>query len=1179
MPHVLIVEDHEENRNLLKMLLEANGYRVTAAGDGLEALTAARRDPPEVVVSDVLMPKMDGFALCRAWMQNTALSPIPFIFYSATYVRVEDEQFAMAQGAVRYLIKPLQADVFLRELRAVLQQWAGRVAPSPDPPLDDATSQALHASALARKVEDKMAQLEVANRKLQESEARFRSLSEMSSDYYWESDAEHRMTQRASFGKKPSTVSGFERGTYVGERRWEIPYLSPDAAGWAAHRAVLDAHQPFREFELSRLGTDGTERFISISGDPVFDVSGAFTGYRGVGSDITERKRAEIARRESEARFRSLFESMLNGFAYCSMEYDDRGRPADFVYLDVNIAFERLTGLKNVVGRKVSEVIPGIRELSPELFEIYGRVASSGIPEVFEFDFKSFAKWLTISVYSPARGYFVAIFDDITERKRAEESLRESEQELRAIFEGALDGILVADVESKKILAANAAICAMLGYTYAEIVGISIADIHPMQDLPRVMERFERQLRGEIQLAADTPVVRKDGSVFYADIKAAPVQIRGKDVMLGIFRDATERKQAEEALARESRRNQAFLRGASDGVHVLDADGKVLEVSDSFCEMLGYSREELVGANASLWDAQWSPQQLKQVIAEQMAKEGRSLLQTKHRRRGGSIFDVEVTGQSLELDGKRVLFNSARDITERITSEAKIRRLNQLYAALSQCNEAIVRCVSEDELFPRICRAAVEFGGMKMAWIGLVELDTSAVRPAASFGDHAVEYLQNNKFSVDADSPHGRGPVGLAIRDNKLTWFQDFQHDPRAAPWHEFSTRFGWGLVASLPLCRNSVPVGALTLYATEASAFDEAARHLLTEMATDISFALDNFAHEAAREQAEKDLHAAEEQFRGLVEQSIAGSYIIQDGRFAYVNPRLVEIFGYDSADELIGRDATLMVAAQERGKVLEYIRQRIEGEVTSVNYSFTAVRKDGAMIEIGVHGNRATHRGRPAIIGLVQDISEKKRADEQIQQYLAQLENAFMSTVHVATTLGEMRDPYTAGHQHRVAEIAVAVGAELGFDARRQEGLRVAGYLHDIGKIAIPSEILSKPGRLTPVEFDLIKAHSQAGRDVLKDVKFPWPVAEIALQHHERMDGSGYPQGLRGEAILLEARIMAVADVIEAMSSHRPYRPGLGIDKALAEIERGRGTAYDAEVVDASLRLFREGRYQLPA
>jgi len=330
-------------------------------------------------------------------------------------------------------------------------------------------------------------------------------------------------------------------------------------------------------------------------------------------------------------------------------------------------------------------------------------------------------------------------------------------------------------------------------------------------------------------------------------------------------------------------------------------------------------------------------------------------------------------------------------------------------------------------------------------------------------------------------------------------------------------------------------------------------------------------------RKRAEQALRAAEEQFRVLVEQSIAGTYIIQDGRFAYVNSRFVEIFGYDSANELIGGDAMSVVAEQDRGMVAENMRRRFEGEVANVSYSFTAVRKDGAMIDIGVHGTRATHGGRPAIIGLVQDISEKKRADEQIQRYVAQIENAFMSTVQVVTTLGEMRDPYTAGHQRRVAEIAVAIGAELGFGAHRQEGLRVAGYLHDVGKIRIPSEILSKPGKLSPAEFQLVQGHAEASYDVLKEVEFPWPVAEVALQHHERMDGSGYPQGLKGEAILLEARIMAVADVIEAMSSHRPYRVGLGIEAALSEIERGRGSAYDADIADACLRLFRDGRYQL--
>jgi PAS domain S-box-containing protein len=296
-------------------------------------------------------------------------------------------------------------------------------------------------------------------------------------------------------------------------------------------------------------------------------------------------------------------------------------------------------------------------------------------------------------------------------------------------------------------------------------------------------------------------------------------------------------------------------------------------------------------------------------------------------------------------------------------------------------------------------------------------------------------------------------------------------------------------------------------------------------------------------------------------------------------VNPRFAEIFGYASIDELIGRDALSVVAENERAAVAGNVDEWLKGVAHSISYSTTALRKDGSTIDVGVHGSRANYQDRPAIIGMLQDISEKKRADDEIKRYIAQLETAFMSTVEVATTMSEMRDPYTAGHERRVAEIAVAIGAELGFDGHRREGLRVAGYLHDIGKIMIPSEILSKPGKLSAVEFQLVKGHSQASYDIMKTVEFPWPVALVALQHHERMDGSGYPQGLKGEAIVLEARIMAVADVVEAMASHRPYRPGLGIDKALSEIERGRGTAYDADVADACLRMFREKRYQLPA
>jgi HD-GYP domain-containing protein (c-di-GMP phosphodiesterase class II) len=236
------------------------------------------------------------------------------------------------------------------------------------------------------------------------------------------------------------------------------------------------------------------------------------------------------------------------------------------------------------------------------------------------------------------------------------------------------------------------------------------------------------------------------------------------------------------------------------------------------------------------------------------------------------------------------------------------------------------------------------------------------------------------------------------------------------------------------------------------------------------------------------------------------------------------------------------------------------------------------GARIEVEFVSNAYDCEGIKVIQCNIRDISERKIAEGESLRYLKELKVALMNTVQVATIISELRDPYTAGHERRVAALAGAIGAELGFDEKTQEGLRVAVFLHDIGKISIPSEILSKPGRLSPVEFELIQAHSQSSHDVLNTMEWPWPVARMALEHHERIDGSGYPQGLAGTAMLPESRVMAVADVVEAMSSHRPYRAALGIEAALSEVERGSGTKFDVSAVTACLKLFREKGYRLP-
>jgi len=183
-----------------------------------------------------------------------------------------------------------------------------------------------------------------------------------------------------------------------------------------------------------------------------------------------------------------------------------------------------------------------------------------------------------------------------------------------------------------------------------------------------------------------------------------------------------------------------------------------------------------------------------------------------------------------------------------------------------------------------------------------------------------------------------------------------------------------------------------------------------------------------------------------------------------------------------------------------------------------------------------------------------ERQRAEAEVQHSLDKLKQALDGTVLAVANTMEMRDPYTAGHQRQVAQLAGAIAQEMGFSAERVEGMRVLGCLHDIGKIAIPAEILSKPGRLSPMEFTLIQDHPRVGYEIIKDIDFPFPLAEGILQHHERLNGSGYPMGISGSDIILEARILGVADVVEAMASHRPYRRALGIEPALEEISRNR-------------------------
>jgi len=321
-----------------------------------------------------------------------------------------------------------------------------------------------------------------------------------------------------------------------------------------------------------------------------------------------------------------------------------------------------------------------------------------------------------------------------------------------------------------------------------------------------------------------------------------------------------------------------------------------------------------------------------------------------------------------------------------------------------------------------------------------------------------------------------------------------------------------------------------------------------------------------------------SEQKLKALVEQSISGIYIIDAGHFTYANPRLAEIFGF-APGALEGRPALDLVDPADRDLVAESIRRRLAGEVTSLKYEFRGIRRDGSRIHIGAHGSVTIIGGRRVIVGTLQDITAAIENQQRRDSDLARLESAMQAAVQTITRIVELRDPYTAGHERRVADLSRLFARELGMDKDRLRGLAIAGGLHDIGKIGVPVEVLVKPMRLSAAEFQVVKDHAAHGHDILRVMDFPWPVADAAHQHHERIDGSGYPQGLKGDKIILEARILAVADVIEAMASHRPYRAAIGLTPALEEIERGAGQIYDSDVAAVALRLCRSDGFRLPA
>ena len=563
-----------------------------------------------------------------------------------------------------------------------------------------------------------------------------------------------------------------------------------------------------------------------------------------------------------------------------------------------------------------------------------------------------------------------------------------------------------------------------------------------------------------------------------------------------------------------------ILDSIEEGYFEIDLAGNFTFLNDSVCRVTGYSRKELMDTNHRYYTHE---ENLKTVVQafNKVYKTGKPLKEFCWyiKRKDGARRYIEGSVSLLiNSSGKPTGFRGiVHDITERKQMEKKLINSEEKFRMLAE-SSAFAIMMHQGDHWIYANRAAEEISGYTEAEL---------------CGMHFWDIVHPDYKDLIKERGFSR-QQGKAL--------------PRA---YEFKiiTKNGaekWVSLSGNPIQYEDKPTALISV--------------------TDIN----------ERKITEAYMMESEIKYRRIFE-SFEDLYYQLDkkGIIRVLSPSLYRLTGW-SPDELIGKpDSYLYVQPKDR----EYIVAELFRRGFLRDYEVLLKKKDGTPTHASLTASILTDPdGKPrGVAGTLRDITERKQAEEERQQGFEKLRKALRATVQsIALTL-EMKDPYTSGHQQRVADLAQSIATEMGLSADRQDFIRTASAIHDIGKISIPSSILSKPTKLTDLEFRLIKTHSQSGYDILKDIEFPWPVADVVLQHHERMDGSGYPHGLKGNDISLEARILAVADVVEAIAFHRPYRPSLGIAFALEEISRKKGILYDADAVDACLKLFQEKNYTM--
>jgi PAS domain S-box-containing protein len=596
--------------------------------------------------------------------------------------------------------------------------------------------------------------------------------------------------------------------------------------------------------------------------------------------------------RASEERYRSLFGNMMDGFAFCKMIFDAENRPIDFVYLEINDAFVRITGLKRelVVGKKVTQAIPGIKEANPELFEIYGRVALSCREEKFEVFFKPLNMWLSISVYCPQKGYFAAIFEDITKRKQIQEALEKSEKRLNRSQEIAHLGSWELNLKNDKLTWSDEVyrIFGLKPQEFGATYEAFLSYIHP-DDRATVDASYSGSLRkGKDSYEIEHRVIKKHtGEIRFVHEKCNHIRDESGKIVrsVGMVQDVTEQKKSEQELWQAKQDWERTFDSVPDFIAVLDNNFRIVRANKAMVRQLGVSPEKAVGLYCyQCVHGLYSPPDF--CPHAKTVNDGKEHTAEVHEPRLGGDFLVSTTPLRDDKGNIVGTVHVARNITERKKAEAVLSNLNRHLRAIGNSNETLMHATDEDTLTKEICNIIVHDCGYALVWVGMTQHDKNkTVRPVAYAG-FDKEYIDQLNITW-ADKPRGRGPTGTVIRTGKPYICRNMNLDPKFGPWREQAAKRKYTASLVLPLSSfEGKTFGALNIYSQEKNPFTEEESKLLTELANDFAYGIEMLRlrkeKDAAAVQLEKYANQMEELAKERAQQLSQAERLIAIGQTA---------------------------------------------------------------------------------------------------------------------------------------------------------------------------------------------------------------------------------------------------------------------------------------------------------